>query len=404
VNLDYARITELVDRIQTLLQRDWVAMVFLAAVGASAGSFLNVVVYRLPLGRSLFRPRSVCPTCGRDIPWYLNIPVLSWIMLRGHCRWCHTWISPWYLLVEAGSAGCFAGLYAVYFLSPLRPEFAEAGPLAASPVLWVHLVLVATLIAATLIDARFFIIPLAIPWFATFWALLIPPVAVRRVEATRELVPVAEGPLLGIAFGGVLGLGVAILLLRWGLLPLSFSDLAEDPPEAPETEADLDPALWPEHPHPRLEVLKECLFLAWPIAGMLVAAWGWPPWDEAPAWWAAGVPSLEVLAGACWGYLVGGGLIWLTRIGGTLLFGKEAMGLGDVHLLAAIGAVFGAADALAIYLLAPVLGLVFVFFMLLVSRFRRRPVGMMPYGPCLAVAALVWMVMRQPLIERFVML
>src|SRR5687768_3632737 len=70
------------------------------AGGLIVGSFLNVVAHRLPLGRSLSHPRSSCPGCATPIRPYDNIPVLSWLALRGRCRACGTAISPRYPLVE----------------------------------------------------------------------------------------------------------------------------------------------------------------------------------------------------------------------------------------------------------------------------------------------------------------
>lgn len=77
--------------------------------------FLNVVIYRLPLGLSVNEPsRSFCPTCKEPIPWYLNIPILSWLMLRGRSACCNTPISVRYWLVEVATALLF-GLVAWYF-------------------------------------------------------------------------------------------------------------------------------------------------------------------------------------------------------------------------------------------------------------------------------------------------
>lgn len=81
-----------------------VAYVLAGTVGLCVGSFLNVVVYRLPRGMSLARPASHCPNCGAPVRKYDNIPVLSWLLLGGKCRDCGCAISPRYALVELGNA------------------------------------------------------------------------------------------------------------------------------------------------------------------------------------------------------------------------------------------------------------------------------------------------------------
>ncbi len=78
-----------------------VTLLWFTTLGACFGSLLNVFVYRLPLGKSMVRPPSSCPQCSREIAWYDNIPVISWLVLRGRCRWCQTAISIRYPLVEA---------------------------------------------------------------------------------------------------------------------------------------------------------------------------------------------------------------------------------------------------------------------------------------------------------------
>lgn len=77
-----------------------VACVMFAVFGLCVGSFLNVVIYRLPLGMNLSKPSSHCPVCGNKIAWYDNIPLLSYILLGAKCRHCKTWISPRYFCVE----------------------------------------------------------------------------------------------------------------------------------------------------------------------------------------------------------------------------------------------------------------------------------------------------------------
>ncbi|MGC1275011.1 MAG: prepilin peptidase [Planctomycetaceae bacterium] len=84
--------------------------VWVTALGAAVGSFLNVVVYRLPQGLSLVRPKSRCPACGTSIRAGDNVPVLGWLRLRGRCRACGSRISSRYPLVEATTALLFLGL------------------------------------------------------------------------------------------------------------------------------------------------------------------------------------------------------------------------------------------------------------------------------------------------------
>lgn len=79
---------------------EWLLWTYATLVGACVGSFLNVCVYRLPEGLSVVRPRSRCPECGTAIGWRDNIPVISFLVLRGRCRSCGTRISPQYAIVE----------------------------------------------------------------------------------------------------------------------------------------------------------------------------------------------------------------------------------------------------------------------------------------------------------------
>jgi leader peptidase (prepilin peptidase)/N-methyltransferase len=86
-------------------------------MGLCFGSFLNVCIYRLPLGKSVVTPRSACPHCGDPIPLYHNLPVISWLILRGECRSCQQPISPRYLVVELLTGLLFLGCYAHFGLT-----------------------------------------------------------------------------------------------------------------------------------------------------------------------------------------------------------------------------------------------------------------------------------------------
>jgi leader peptidase (prepilin peptidase) / N-methyltransferase len=88
-------------------------VVLAGIVGAVVGSFLNVVIHRLPRGESLVHPRSRCPSCGTQIAEYDNVPIVSWLVLRGRCRHCGAPISPRYPLVELLTALTFAAVVLV---------------------------------------------------------------------------------------------------------------------------------------------------------------------------------------------------------------------------------------------------------------------------------------------------
>src|SRR5205807_10465928 len=87
------------------------------APGLALGSFLNVVAARMPLRKSLVSPASACMACGHEIAWYDNVPVVSWVVLRGRCRSCGTGISVRYPAVELATALLVAGCFWRFGLS-----------------------------------------------------------------------------------------------------------------------------------------------------------------------------------------------------------------------------------------------------------------------------------------------
>lgn len=96
-------------------------------LGLCFGSFLNVCIYRMPLGMSVVTPRSACPRCKRGIALYDNIPVLSWLILRGRCRGCKSPISPRYLFIELLTGALFLGCYAYAGLTLTALKFCTFG-------------------------------------------------------------------------------------------------------------------------------------------------------------------------------------------------------------------------------------------------------------------------------------
>jgi leader peptidase (prepilin peptidase)/N-methyltransferase len=92
----------------------WFPIVIALVLGLAFGSFMTVAIYRVPAGESLVRPRSRCPSCGAPIRTTDNIPVISWLLLRGRCRACGVRISPVYPLTELACGGLFAAVALVY--------------------------------------------------------------------------------------------------------------------------------------------------------------------------------------------------------------------------------------------------------------------------------------------------
>jgi leader peptidase (prepilin peptidase) / N-methyltransferase len=165
-------------------------MAFPLLLGLVIGSFLNVVVARVPEHKSLWRPRSACPGCAAPIAWYDNIPIVSFLALRGRCRGCDMAIAWRYPIVEAATAGAFAVAYLM--LGPTLAFVAAA-------------VLLAMLIAITAIDLDHQIIPDVITL----------PGIVVGVLANLAMgrVPWLES-LLGIVIGG--GIFFVIILASRG--------------------------------------------------------------------------------------------------------------------------------------------------------------------------------------------
>jgi leader peptidase (prepilin peptidase)/N-methyltransferase len=386
----------------------WFVIAFLFLLGACVGSFLNVVAWRLPRGKSIFWPPSACPQCGHRLAWYDNVPIFGWLMLLGRCRYCKAPVSPRYPLVELTTAVLFAGYYILFFVYQTGPSVLEyniegalmgertfSDVLTDWPYLALYLVMISCLLAASLIDAELYIIPLAIPWLLAAVAIVIHALA-DLPGRPGSIIPGRFGSTL--AAGGVAGLGLAILLWRLKLLPTSFPQgepLLES--EREELAAEMQRTGRPAEeiaqlPPPytpwgvRREILKESLFLLLPLLGAIAAAVVLSKQPTLAAYWDAAMrrPWFGGLMGAVLGALVGGFCVWITRILGTLAFGRIAMGQGDTHLMLGIGAVLGAGPAVIVFFAAPFAGVLIGLYLLL-SRSKHE----LPYGPYLALAAAV---------------
>ena len=382
--------------------QEWIIVAFIFAFGCCIGSFLNVVIYRLPREKSLVHPGSACPHCGREIRFYDNIPLLSWLILRARCRNCKAPISLRYFIVELLTGSVFLGLYLIYFHTAIRPTMGVPGTWF---VYAIHLVLIGAFIAASGIDLELWIIPLSICWFvtaagfigSTVGGYLIDPGLIREYS----LLPVASPRTGALAVGALLGLGVSWLLLRTGVLKRSYDQEVAEDKDAPAVDdrgrpAGPGPFDEPQYNH-RLEALREILFLL-PIVVVAVIAHrvlGTP--GRIGTWWSGLLthPAVAGLLGSLFGYFVGCATVWATRVLGTLGFGKEAMGLGDVHLMGAAGAVIGPVTVVIAFFIAPFFGLGWALFQMLFKKIRQ-----IPYGPFLSLAVLTVMIFHDWILDR----
>lgn len=246
----------------------------LFVLGAIVGSFLNVCIYRLPKRASIVLPQSHCPRCKVPLPWHDNIPILSYLILEGRCRFCHKAIHPRYLIVET-LTGVLAVLIGWVF--PTLPQVA------------VFFILTCLLIVATFVDFEFQMIPDEVSY---------------------------------------LGLGVG--LVASVLVPAIHGT---------------DHRLWS-------------------------------------------------VADALLGAAAGGGLIYLIGVVGKWIFKREAMGGGDVKLLAMIGTFLGWKLTLLVFFVAPIFGSIVGIIM----RIRYRA-EIIPYGPYLSLASLVALFFGQRILQ-----
>ncbi len=390
---------------------------FLFVLGASIGSFLNVVVWRLPRDMSLISPGSHCPRCRTPLAWRDNIPVLGWLLLGGKCRYCRSAISARYPIIEFLTGVIFVLTYLLLFhfqLGPAVPgsetvnRFGEvmrvAGGLELGRDVWLlglYLFMISALLAVSLIDAELFIIPLVIPWTMAAVGVIVHTLfgGPGRAGSVMPGFPVAW-----MTIGATIGLTISILLLRAGLLKRSFADgepmldherqqIADGHPPGQEIGVELK-----DYSRPQIvrEMRHEMIFL---IPPMLLAAVGGYLSLRIPAMAQLDAELIShrfvgPMLGSMLGAFVGAIWVWMTRILGSVAFGKEAMGMGDVHLMFGVGAIIGAGPVSVAYFLAPLMGLPIAIFLLIFARQRQ-----IPYGPYLAAGSAAVIFLYTPIAD-----
>jgi leader peptidase (prepilin peptidase)/N-methyltransferase len=281
---------------------EFIGYIFTFVFGAIVGSFLNVVIHRVPNEESIVFPNSACPKCKNPIKAYDNFPILSWLILGGKCRNCKEKIAARYPAVELLTAVLFVLTFWAIGFNAFLP---------------ICLIFVATMVSLIFIDAEHMILPNVINF-----------------------------PLLGLA-----------LLVRI-LYPLFFSSQ---------------------------DVLKYFPDLAHsPLTSL----------QTQPLW-------LVSLVGAVLGGLVGGGFLWLVGEAWKRLRGVDAMGLGDVKMMFAVGALLGWRLTLLTIFLGAFSGAVIGVFV--VSRQKEKDMQtQIPFGIFLGIGAILALLFGEQLIGWYI--
>ena len=353
---------------------DFVFRIFAILLGAIVGSFLNACIHRMPRGVSLNTPRrSFCPSCERVIPWYENLPLVSWLALRGKCAGCGWRIPFRYFLVEALTAFLFLALWESF-----------GWPLA--PVYWVF---VSLLVVATFIDFEHFIIPDEITWGGTAAGVLFSVALPEMMDAVGRWESLAWS--LG---GAALGFALLFLVVEGG--KLAFGKIRHSFPEAEDFEWRRDgERIVLKLAGEELDWLdifsRERDLLTIEVEGTALAADGGEIRGKMKFWH----NRYEFESGS-------GPLDQLERLNGkmkSVVIPREAMGFGDVKFIACIGAFLGWQAVLFTLFAASIIGSVAGFAGIALARDRAGV--RIPFGPFLALGGLLWLFGGRELMEWY---
>jgi leader peptidase (prepilin peptidase)/N-methyltransferase len=328
--------------------------------GCMVGSFLNVCIHRMPLGQSVVSPPSHCPHCKYSIPWFLNIPLVTWVVLGGKCKNCGAPISVRYFLVEM--------LTGAFFLNCWRFFGHQSAWLAL-----VYCVLLAGFIAATFIDFEHFIIPDEI----TFGGMVVGFVCSVFLPSLHEQTAIMGGvreSLLGIGVGA----GIIYFILRMGKLLFGRQRIAfpadtkiifsETCMHLPDKDIPYEELFYRKSDvivvHARtVELPDRCykdVLVQLSPEKLRIGDEEFNPET---------VPHLEAVSA-------------------EVVLPREAMGLGDVKFMGAIGAFLGWQATIFSLMVSSIIGSL-VGIALILAR-KREWSSRLPYGPYIAVAAVIW--------------
>jgi len=336
---------------------------FAFVLGAVVGSFLNVCIYRWPVDLSINRPRrSFCPNCKQPIPWQHNLPLISWLVLRGRCANCGAKISFRYFAVELVTALIFLAIWEGF----------------SSQVAIAYWVFVSFLIIGTFIDFEHFIIPDRVTIGGVIAGVAF-SVAVPALMGTNSRIAAGLRALLAAALGYV----ILLIVLEAGKIAFGRKRIRFDAP-TPFTwtkrgdDADFvvgaEESLWSDY----FAREKDRLLLTCDEVRIDHHAYG------------------NVTLDFRYDRITAEGHVMMlddvTQISGVareLVIPREAMGRGDLKFLAAIGAFLGWRAVLFSLFAGSLLGSVVGLITLVVGK----PVwsAKLPFGPYLAFGALTWM-------------
>lgn len=346
-----------------------VAWITVGLLGLITGSFLNAVIHRLPLGISLLNPRrSFCPACGKTIPWHENLPLASWVLLRGRCSGCALPIAIRYPLVELLTAAFYLLAWGRFGL-PLAPIF------------WIFLSL---LVAATFIDFDHLIIPDEITLGGTAAGVLLAALVPRLLGGFVWW----EGLILSLA-GAACG-----YLVLWGVVELGKAAFGRRRIRA-ATGTSLLLEITGSDEEPLLVLGEERLPLAeffYRRSDRIKATCTRLEIDGAHLDLESGSLTItreEIRYGEqVWPVTLLSDAMPIRAEVTEITLPREAMGFGDVKFLACIGAFLGWKGALFSLLAGSMVGALIGVILLLATRGRSG--GRIPFGPYLAMGAALW--------------
>lgn len=349
----------------------WAGMMFV--FGSMVGSFLNVCIYRMPLGLSVVSPPSHCPHCKYSIPWFLNVPLLTWLSLTGKCKNCRAPISPRYFLVELLTGLAFLACW-------LR--FGRLSPWLAL----VYALFLAGLIVATFIDFEHFIIPDEI----TLGGMAVGVVVSFLLPSLHEQ-PFLTGGMKESIIGLAVGAGLIYAILRAGKLLFGRQRLAL--PENTKVVFSETSVHLPDG-----DIPYEELFYRKSDAVILQA--------QTVELIDRGYKNVRVRLALLGNKLeIGedqfdpGTCQHMEVVTSEMVLPREAMGLGDVKFMAAIGAFLGWQAVVFTLMFSSMIGAAVGIGLIVIGK--REWSSRLPYGPYIAMAAAIWLFAGKAIMNYF---